>query len=281
MTSPLTAAACRDNVEILSILLEANAKDDEKDSALNTALECGHERAFFRLLATGRYGERYELESSVLLESIADTNHLLKAQNYGKDRIDIAVNVAIMKENVDLVFSLLRSFSASDQIGSYDAALERAAESAAAKGKGDIVNILLDEGVDPSYAFRGAARTGQEIIIKDILKRIGDDVKTMTGPALCIACDNGKLGAAKVLVEAGADVDYLYHEEGKVDQTPLVKGLRRGHNDIVEMLLQAGANPDVTVWDGEGALEYARCRRYTRIKRMLIAAVATEYRGVN
>lgn len=95
-------------------------------------------------------------------------------------------------------------------------------------GDAETVRSLLQTGSDPNQAYR-------------------------TNTALTYAARDGFTAIAQVLVEAGADVNWIDGE----GVTPLILAAFKGHEDIARLLLEQGA--DTTIrdqWD-RTALDYA------------------------
>ena len=57
---------------------------------------------------------------------------------------------------------------------------------------------------------------------------------------LWVACQNNHALVAKLLIDAGADVDVAKESDGA---TPLFKASQNGHSVVVQLLLEAGAKP--------------------------------------
>ena len=72
--------------------------------------------------------------------------------------------------------------------------------------------------------------------------------------ALTQAAARGEIAIAKLLIEAGADVDYRFYE---TDPTPLFHAAYRGQGEMVSLLLEAGANTHPNAVNAIGALDYA------------------------
>ena len=87
-------------------------------------------------------------------------------------------------------------------------------------GHGELVSELLKRGADPNLSFGSTE---------------GDSVPV--GTALHAAAGNGHAEVAKILIEAGADLDANTYALG----TPLHLARSRGYYDIVQILLDAGA----------------------------------------
>ena len=92
-----------------------------------------------------------------------------------------------------------------------------------------------------------AARLGNIEVLRELISQHTDvntrDSKGYT--ALIIACYNNKLAAAKLLLEAGADVNAKYG-----DYTVLMDAAESGYSETVKMLISAGA--DVNAKDRKG-----------------------------
>ncbi|CAN7521562.1 ankyrin repeat domain-containing protein [Polaromonas sp. LjRoot131] len=77
--------------------------------------------------------------------------------------------------------------------------------------------------------------------------------------ALIAAAEEGQVETARALLEAGA------HIEGASERShihPLWKAAKRGHLQMVKLLVSSGANTNATDSTGMTALDYAR--RYSR-----------------
>lgn len=116
---------------------------------------------------------------------------------------------------------------------------------AATNGYTDIAKTLLENGASPDAAaldnnrtpLMNAAYQGHADIVKLLLKKGAHiDTANRTGwTALNSAADQGYFHIVQSLLDHGADPDKY---------SPLVKALRRGHNDIAVLLLDKGASPD-------------------------------------
>jgi ankyrin repeat protein len=84
-----------------------------------------------------------------------------------------------------------------------------------------------------------AVRKGSLAAVQRHLKK-GDDVNkmSMAGTPIYAAATEGRLEIARVLIAAGADVDF-----GPSD-SPLQRAIQRGHFDIALLLLGAKADPN-------------------------------------
>ncbi|MEW6210276.1 MAG: ankyrin repeat domain-containing protein [Acidobacteriota bacterium] len=129
----------------------------------------------------------------------------------------------------------------------------------------DAVIDLLRNGSDPNArdnygytplhwcAFRGAVGAEQHLIAEALLQA-GADPNAFTNLGYCalnFAIDSGNKILIASLISKGANVNIIAD-----DVTPLMTAAREGDIEIVQMLLQAGADPNVEC-GGFKAYDYA------------------------
>jgi beta-lactamase regulating signal transducer with metallopeptidase domain len=124
---------------------------------------------------------------------------------------------------------------------------------AARAGHLDAVRFLLDRGADPNVPSPGdgnpliaAAGYGRGDVVKLLLARGAriDEVVPGDENALITASAAGYAGVVQFLIERGADVNLGVQADtgdGPRWRTPLIMARRHGHDDIVQLLLAAGA----------------------------------------
>ncbi|HYI13637.1 MAG TPA: M56 family metallopeptidase [Thermoanaerobaculia bacterium] len=116
-------------------------------------------------------------------------------------------------------------------------------------GQMHMVQYLLERGADPNVVAPGdgspliaASRMGHGDIVKLLIRHRADVDQIVQGDenALMQAAWNGHAGIVELLIEEGADVNARAVEDGRV-RTALSLARRGGHDDVVRMLLRAGA----------------------------------------
>jgi ankyrin repeat protein len=95
---------------------------------------------------------------------------------------------------------------------------------------------------------------------------------------LMLAAQRNRLDLARLLIEAGADVNA--NNEAEIGDTALKKAVENGSAEIVELLLNAGADPLIPGWMGMTPLDKARQRKRPegqRITAMLEKAISKRH----
>jgi len=106
----------------------------------------------------------------------------------------------------------------------------------------------------------------------------GADLKSTNrygGTALIPAAERGHVGTVRTLIAAGIDVDHI----NNLGWTALLEAIilgngTRPYQQIVDLLIAAGANVNIADGDGITPLEHAHARGYTHIEKALLAAGA-------
>lgn len=136
-------------------------------------------------------------------------------------------------------------------------------------------DVNAKDGIQDS-AFLYAGAEGRNEILKAILATGKADLKSTNrygGTALIPACHHGHVETVRELLKTAIDVDHV----NRLGWTALLEAIILGdggerHQQIVALLLEAGA--DANLADGEGTtpLQHARARGYTAIAARLAAA---------
>ncbi|WP_025370845.1 ankyrin repeat domain-containing protein [Advenella mimigardefordensis] len=128
---------------------------------------------------------------------------------------------------------------------------------------------------DSAYLYAGAR--GHLEILKLALAHGADLASTNRygGTALIPAAERGHVQTVRTLIEAGVDVDHI----NNLGWTALLEAIILGsggkqHQQIVDALLAAGANPNLADREGVTPLAHARSHGYREIENRLRAAGA-------
>lgn len=113
-----------------------------------------------------------------------------------------------------------------------------------------------------------AAAYGETYNVLELLRQgVAVDTPDSSGnTALGAACVEGERATVQLLREHGADVNW---QRGILARTPLMQAVEMGHLEIVEYLLQAGADVSITDTEGSTAPDIARRKGNTRATALL------------
>ncbi len=118
-----------------------------------------------------------------------------------------------------------------------------------------------------------AARQGRIDILEHLLGQGAElsAVDRYGNNALWAACFSESSPCIKCLLDAGIDIDY----QNPSGATVLIYAASSGKQRVVEQLLQAGANPNITTQDDFTALDLAANRECLRLMKQAV----TQYRS--
>ncbi|WP_313443517.1 ankyrin repeat domain-containing protein [Stenotrophomonas sp.] len=159
-----------------------------------------------------------------------------------------ALLLATHGNNVDAARELIE---AGADVNAKDAMQDSAYLYAGARGLDEILALTLSHGAD----LRSTNRYG--------------------GTALIPAAERGHVATVRTLLRAGVAVDHV----NRLHWTALLEAILLGdggprHVQIVQLLLDAGANPELADGDGVTPLAHARKRGFTEIETLLRRAGA-------
>jgi ankyrin repeat protein len=202
-----------------------------------------------------------------------------------------ALHWAVQRDDTRMVETLIRSGANAQSASRYGV---RPIALAAVNGNADILKLLLDAGADPNSglspdetAVMAAARTGKIDALKLLLAHGGRldarDARGQTALMWAAAKDNGP--AVRLLVEAGADINVRTNNPSKGGRnsemsvfnsppptgfTALLFAVRAGSIQGTKALLDAGANVNDTLSDGESALVVATANAHWELADLLL-----------
>ena len=150
---------------------------------------------------------------------------------------------------------------------------------AAYAGAPRVVRALVDAGADVDLqdetranALLAVGETGDVEVLREVLRADPDLTRTnrFGGTALIPAADRGHVEMVRALLETEIDVDHV----NNLGWTALLEAVILGdggprHQEIVRLLLEAGARRDLADRDGVTPLEHARRSGYTEIEELL------------
>ena len=147
-----------------------------------------------------------------------------------------------------------------------------------------VARVLIEAGAnvnakdsinDSPYLYAGAR--GHNEILALTLQHGADLTSTNRygGTALIPAAERGHVHTVDMLIQAGVKVDHInrLHWTALLEAIILGNG-GRAHTEIVQLLLNAGADPNLADGDGVTPLQHARRRGYAQIEQLLTKAGA-------
>lgn len=140
------------------------------------------------------------------------------------------------------------------------------------RGDVSVVDALLRHGADVNVILAGdtplhaAIESGDQKMVSHLLFR-GADVTLdgLCGPPLHLAALRGNVAIAQTLLESGAHIN----AQDIDTETPLMNASRSNHPEMVELLLQSGADPAIENAVGQTAFDIARDAGNERITFIL------------
>ena len=149
------------------------------------------------------------------------------------------------------------------------------------------VRLLLQNGADIGAvdkelesgggrtALHYAARFGNEPIVAELVASHAsvDAIDNYGATPLYYACNFGHIGTVRFILEHGANPNGVRRDESKsaLRECPLVAAAKREHITVVDILLDAGADPNVTDSTKRTPLIYAARKHNTSLIQRLLS----------
>jgi len=180
-----------------------------------------------------------------------------------------------------------------DQV-SRDTTLALAATGSVALERGatvPLIELLCEYGADPNGAIHAAALHGSLLAVRALLKQGArvtlpvaaalndvEDVRRLVGEAsrqerhvaLAMASQIGWVEVVRVLLDAGEDPSRYNPIGGHSHTTPLHQAALNGNEEMVRLLVERGANPNIRdlMWEGTPA-DWARHEGHAKVETYL------------
>lgn len=265
--TPLHLAAIHKRTAMVHLLLKAGADPTLANAEGKTPIQCTKHKKIVQLLQKSLQQRQREVELLRHIES-GNTQEVAKAlrakvnpnaftQRHGETMLHFAVN----KCNADIVQLLIK---AGADVNKKQANGNTPMHHAAAWGRVDIAKLLIQAGADPTIATpRGptplldAVWHGRAEMVKLLLPYYKDENYSPNGKGegypICMAISQRKEAILRHFLDAGIDVN-----DNRFSSEPLlILGVKTGSEEIVRMLLNAGAKANATDKDGKSARDYA------------------------
>ena len=265
--SPLLLAADKGYDSCVRCLLANGANIESKDSDGNTALDLAlynkHESVSILLLEKGadfRSLKSIEINpflitaaatgQALLVQWLLDMDFDMEVSNViGQTALHHAAKVGHM-ECLELLLKRGANLHAVDIRG--QTCLHLAVQS----GNINVVSLLVNMGANLN-AMHSSAQTclalasgkGHDELVEFILKTNTDVEANNLESALCLASSNGHQISARLLLDSGANVN---GPNGiRYWNSPLFRAISRGHDKVVELLLNYDADPVVSYLEAQ------------------------------
>ena len=258
--TPLALACQKRQLEIMKLLLEKGASVTSAQEEVHLACHQGYEDIVRIMIEAG-------IPVSLKEPDDSETQLIHCAAQYGHDTIvdyligkGACVNATKKKGISPLMLACREGHLRAVQRLLFHGAdcNQRTLQSttplidASSQGNVEIVRILLQAGANSnqktetgSTALYITSRLGSREIVESLLKSGAavNNIENDHASALQVASEQGHLHIAQMLIEYGSDINYVCLDP---DVSPLYLACSNNHADVVEYLLSAGANVNLS-----------------------------------
>ena len=262
------------HINTIKLLLEHGAKPDYRLFLAPTALEgaCGNGRMdIVKLLLDNGSHEYLGSAMAIAIRNghIDVVKVLLDRGSYSEEDLGWTLVEAILNKHDDIVELLLKHGAQVNEDFWPDVLDQPPLAEAVEKGDVDIVKLLLEHGAKQGlgWAITEAIMNEYAEIIQLLLQYGAlEDDSCDRDPPLIEASANGNIAVVKLLLDKGAQVDITNTEK----ETALMIASQNGHTDVVKLLLDKGAQVDIANTDGSTALMIASQNGHTDVVKLFL-----------
>jgi ankyrin repeat protein len=259
------------------------------------AARAGNNQVFLRILQSGAEITEVESDGTTVLQAAAEENQLdvvLSLLVFGSDpnlgggRTYSPLLAATDRQHVQVVAALLEA--GADPGAVHPEAppwMKSAFHSALYHQNSEILSMLLRAGADPKVV-PGLLHYACSIGTLDIVKKLLDaglDINGFSGEPyffgtpLQVSVSKSRINVTRLLLEHGADPDITSPDSGPWDRSPLFAAVYHQNSEILSMLLHAGADSNRV----PGLLPYVAEHSNLKFVKMMVEEGNTDVDSVD
>ena len=204
---------------------------------------------------------------------------LLAACDRGREAVRPQADAFVAAAAAGDAAGVRRALSAGVDVDARDAGGRTAVTAAAMREHADVVRLLVEAGADVDLQDDNGnnpllvcGETGNVDVLREVLRAKPELTRTnrFGGTALIPAADRGHVAMVRALLETDMPIDHV----NRLGWTALLEAVILGdggpaHQEIVRLLVAAGADKGIADREGVTPLEHARRRGFTEIARLL------------
>ncbi|MBU8879576.1 ankyrin repeat domain-containing protein [Bacillus sp. FJAT-29790] len=250
-------AIISNDIEELNNLLSKNYPvnfiSEEGYTPLETAMNHGSFECTIALLHKGA-----KLREEPLIPLFIQLVYMFDDYKQLKESMDYE---EVVSQYIVLLKTAIQAFP--EQLGETDEYGNTALHIAATKGHPEVINRLIEFNINSNElnragetAFIMAVKSGQMEVVKQLFTKVQDteQMDVEENSPLIQAVLNGRTEIVQFLLNQNKQ---NINDTNKIGQTALIIAADYGYKEIVEILLENGADPSIKSIDGKTASEYA------------------------